>query len=332
MKAARLHGVNDIRIEDVPELPAPEGDEVLLAVEAAGICGSDLHNFHTGMWMSRTPSTPGHEFVATVVATGPEVRWLATGDRVIADSRVPCGICPACRSGRAYLCPSMGFVGEVNDGGFAPRTIQPERQLIRLADQNLPPEIAVLAEPLAVALHAVNRLGLSPKESVLVNGAGTIGALVVAVLAHRGYANVQVSDINDKRRDGVCDAFGVHPSDPSTDPVDGLIDTTGAAAAFTEGLRRVRRGGHVAVVGLYRGPFEVDMNAIVEGGLTLAGCAAFDTELLDAVSDLSAMQPLLARLPTETITLEDLPAAYDSLLGGRRDVQKVMVAFDRPAR
>ncbi|NBB83482.1 MAG: alcohol dehydrogenase catalytic domain-containing protein [Alphaproteobacteria bacterium] len=158
MRAVRLHGIGDLRVEEVADPPAPDGDGVRLAVEAAGICGSDLHNFRTGIWMSRLPSTPGHELVATVEAVGPAVTGLSVGDRVVADSRVPCGTCPACRAGRSYLCPAMGFVGEVNDGGFAPTTVLPEHQVLRLPDPGVPARVAALAEPLAVALHAVNRL------------------------------------------------------------------------------------------------------------------------------------------------------------------------------
>ena len=159
MRAACLYAADDLRIEDVAEPVIVNERDVLLRVEMAGICGSDLHNFHTGQWISRSPSIPGHEFVATVLKTGAGVFALKVGDRVVADSRMPCLACEKCRSGQEYLCSQMGFVGEVNDGGFAPLTVQAEQQLIRLPDQSVPPHIAVLAEPLAVALHAVNRLG-----------------------------------------------------------------------------------------------------------------------------------------------------------------------------
>lgn len=326
MRAARLYGVGDIRVEDVPEPPVPRGDEVLLQVETAGICGSDLHNFHTGMWISRSPSIPGHEFVATVAAVGDDVRSLKPGDRVVADSRVPCGTCAACTGGRPYLCPHMGFVGEVNDGGFAPLSLQREHQLIRLPDQSIDRDIAALCEPLAVALHAVNRLALSPDSAILVGGAGTIGALATAVLRHRGFTTVRLADLRATRRDAICAAFGAEPFEPGNAAVvDGYIDTTGAAAALATGLGAVRRGGHVAVVGLYKGDIQVDMNAIVEGGLTLAGCAAFDGELVDATRLLPEMMPLLKHLPVTHVSIDEVPPTYRRLLAGELDVQKVFV-------
>lgn len=326
MRAAQLYGAHDIRVADVPSPGTPHGDAVLLRVEAAGICGSDLHNFHTGMWISRSPSIPGHEFVATVAAVGEAVTTLRPGDRVVADSRVPCGHCPACLRGERYLCRQMGFVGEVNDGGFAAFSLQAEHQLVKLPDQTLPRDIAALAEPLAVAMHAVNRLGLASDGRVLVGGAGTIGALVTAVLVHRGQAEVRVNDVNTRRRDAVAAAFGADPFDAAAaDPFDGYVDTTGAAAALATGLKAVRRGGRIAVVGLYKGDVGIDLNAVVEGGLTLAGCAAFDHELAEAARMLPAMAALLARLPVAHISIDEIPATYEKLSAGELNVQKVLV-------
>ncbi|RVC60659.1 dehydrogenase, partial [Mesorhizobium sp. M2A.F.Ca.ET.046.02.1.1] len=157
MKAARLHGPGDLRVEDIAAPGAPEPGWVKLNVDAAGICGSDLHNFRTGQWISRAPSTAGHELTGTVVAVGEGVGTVAVGDRVVADSRFWCGECAQCRAGRRHLCASLGFVGEVCDGGFAEQTVLPAR-LLHLIDAALDERVAAMAEPLAVALHAVRRL------------------------------------------------------------------------------------------------------------------------------------------------------------------------------
>jgi (R,R)-butanediol dehydrogenase/meso-butanediol dehydrogenase/diacetyl reductase len=90
-----------------------------LRITAAGICGSDLHNFRTGQWISRSPSVAGHEFAAEVVELGAGVTGFALGDKVVADSRFWCGTCAACRRGLPQVCETLGFVGEVCDGGFA---------------------------------------------------------------------------------------------------------------------------------------------------------------------------------------------------------------------
>jgi (R,R)-butanediol dehydrogenase/meso-butanediol dehydrogenase/diacetyl reductase len=328
VRAVRLHGVRDLRVEDVPEPALDAPDAVKVRVACAGICGSDLHNFATGIWMSRTPSTPGHEFAGEVVEIGPEATGFAVGDRVVADSRVPCGACPACLAGRGYLCPQMGFVGEVNDGGFAPVTVQPAHQLRKLPDPAVPWRVAAMAEPLAVALHAANRLKADPGETVLVVGAGPIGALAALALAHRGQARVLIADLNRARRDRVAEATGAIPVDLDalTDKPGAAIDATGAPAATNATLGAVARGGSVALVGLYHGAPSTDLNAIVEGGLTISGCAAFDSELDEAVALLAPLSAPLLALSEEPAPLDAAPALYADLAGGRTSRIKALLA------
>src|SRR5688572_17553191 len=147
MRAVRLHGIGDLRVEEVPPPAAPEPGWAGLKVLAAGICGSDLHNFRTGQWISRAPSTPGHELCGEITAVGAGVEGLSVGDRVVADSRFWCGTCEACRAGRPNLCERLGYVGEVCDGGFAEELILPVR-LLHKVPGFLDPAIAATAEPL----------------------------------------------------------------------------------------------------------------------------------------------------------------------------------------
>ena len=331
MKAVRLYGVHDLRIEDVPAPPAPVADQVLLQVEAAGICGSDLHNYHTGMWISRTPSIPGHEFCARVIKAGPAVSTLAPGDRVIADSRMPCGACTSCTSGKSFLCAAMGFVGEVNDGGFAPLTLQHEHQLLKLPDQAIAAEIAALAEPLAVGLHAANSLAPRPGERALIMGAGTIGAMAAIALGQHGVHDIAVADPNQTRQNLLCEAFNLHPFDTASAPQQSAdqpvlcIDTTGAGAALGQALASLARGARIAIVGLYGKPVTIDMNIIVEGGMQVFGCAAFDTELHQAVSLLRPLRGQLQKLATSVISLDDVPAAYARLSAKDAPVLKAII-------
>ena len=109
MKAVRLHAKGDLRVEEIASPPNPEPGGVALDVIAAGICGSDLHNYRTGQWITRSPSVPGHEFIGRVTALGEGVDDLAIGDRVAADSRFWCGDCAACQRGDHHLCAKLGF-------------------------------------------------------------------------------------------------------------------------------------------------------------------------------------------------------------------------------
>ena len=187
---------------DPPGPPAPGW--IGLSVTAAGICGSDLHNFRTGQWISRSPSVAGHEFSGLVTEIGDGVEGLAVGDAVVADSRFWCGECANCRAGRPNICEKLGFVGEVCDGGFAERTVLPARLLVR-HEPLLDPAIAAMAEPLAVALHAVRKLAAPAGEPILVVGCGPIGGLAALLLSHRHDGPLLVADRNAARASLVAD-------------------------------------------------------------------------------------------------------------------------------
>jgi (R,R)-butanediol dehydrogenase/meso-butanediol dehydrogenase/diacetyl reductase len=331
MRAARLYGIADLRVEDVPPPPAPEGDGVLVRVAAAGICGSDLHNFRTGQWISRVPSTPGHELSGEVVTVGADVAGLRPGDRVVADSRYWCGTCRQCTHGHPHLCETLGYVGEVCDGGFAEALILPERLLFKV-DAALDPAVAAMAEPLAVALHAVDRLQPEAGEPVLVAGCGPIGALAALLLARRG-GRVLVADRNEARRASVAAATGARPAALDKDaaeaaaggPLRYAIDATGSVAALAALIDIVTNGATVAAVGIFHERLDIDPSLIVERELSLKGCSAFADEMPDAIALLPALAEDLQKFIGETVGLDDIPAAYERLIGGRAPGLKTIV-------
>lgn len=332
MKAARLHGVGDIRVEDVPAPGVPEPGWVRIRVEAAGICGSDLHNWRTGQWISRAPSTPGHELAGTVTAVGADVTGFAPGDRVVADSRFWCGACAACRAGRRQLCERLGFVGEVCDGGFAEETVLPARLLHAIPD-DLPAELAALAEPLAVALHAVRRLAAEPGAPVLVVGCGPIGGLAALVLAAEGRP-VLVADRNDERAALVASVTGALPvaldRDALSAATDGTgvrfaVEATGNPAALSAVVDLVGGGGRVALVGIYHGRIDLDPNHLVEREVALVGCHAFADEMPAAVDAIGRHRDALARFLDRTIGIDEVPDAYARLAAGHASGLKTIV-------
>ncbi|RUT82588.1 alcohol dehydrogenase catalytic domain-containing protein, partial [Mesorhizobium sp. M7A.T.Ca.US.000.02.2.1] len=323
MKAARLYGPTDLRVEDIAPPGAPGAGWVKLRVDAAGICGSDLHNFRTGQWISRSPSTAGHELTGTVTAIGAGVDAFAIGDRVVADSRFWCGDCAQCHGGRRHLCASLGFVGEVCDGGFAEQAVLPAR-LLHIIDAGLDERVAAMAEPLAVALHAVRRL---PKTagSVLVVGCGPIGGLAALLLSRTFAGTVLVADRNQARSARVSQVTGARIVDLNRDavaaatanaPLLAAIEATGSVAALNQLLGVVDPGGTIAMVGIFHGRLDIDPNTLVEREIGLLGCHAFADELPEAVRMLGELsEPLLALIDQE-IGLDDIPAAYERLLAG----------------
>ncbi|MDX8461921.1 zinc-dependent alcohol dehydrogenase [Mesorhizobium humile] len=338
MKAARLHGPGDLRVEDIAAPGAPDAGWVKLRVDAAGICGSDLHNFRTGQWISRAPSTAGHELTGTVVSVGEGVGTVAVGDRVVADSRFWCGECVQCRADRRHLCASLGFVGEACDGGFAEEALLPAR-LLHVIDAALDERVAAMAEPLAVALHAVRRL---PKAagSVLVVGCGTIGGLAALLLSRTFDGKVLVADRNRARCERVAGVTGATIVDLDREaiaaatagaPLLAAVEATGSIAALNQLLGALDSGASVALVGIFHGRLEIDPNMLVEREIALLGCHAFADELPDAIGMLADLSGPLIGLIDREIGLDDVPAAYERLLAGQGDGLKTIIRMPRPA-
>ena len=328
MKAVRLHGVRDIRVEEVGPPPSPASAEVTLEVTAAGICGSDLHNFATGQWITRAPSVAGHELTGIVTAIGPGVTHVAPGDHVVVDSRVTCGDCAACCEGLSQICERLGFLGEVMDGGFAEAATQPARNVLR-APSGVAPRHLAMAEPLAVAIHAVDRLRAPEGAAILIVGCGAIGALCALVAARRGHP-VSVADRNAARGNRVADAMGatvaalgaLGPSAPRY-----AIDATGSPEVIGSLIRELRGGGAIALVGIGSRDLSFNPTILVEREIALLGCHAFGDELPRAAGMLAGLAPVLDRLIDAQIKLDDVPAAYERHVRGAVVGAKTIVAI-----
>jgi (R,R)-butanediol dehydrogenase/meso-butanediol dehydrogenase/diacetyl reductase len=176
--------------------PLPQDDELLLKVDACGICGSDLH-------VSDAYPLPGlvlgHEFCGTVEASGRSVEGFEPGDRVTALSLATCGTCAACLTGRPRKCPSAVMIGMERQGGYAEYVTMPARNVYRLPN-TLDDRHGALIEPLAVGLHTVDRASLEPGDDVLVIGGGPVGLAVALWARQLGAREVVVSDPVDYRR------------------------------------------------------------------------------------------------------------------------------------
>jgi (R,R)-butanediol dehydrogenase/meso-butanediol dehydrogenase/diacetyl reductase len=335
MRAARLYAAGDIRVENI-DPPGPlESGWVRVAVSAAGICGSDLHNFRTGQWISRSPSVAGHEFAGIVTEVGDGVSSFTIGDTVVADSRFWCGACPACTSGRQNVCTSLGFVGEVCDGGFAEETVLPARLLVK-HDPAIGPAIAAMAEPLAVALHAVRRQAVPKGEPVLVVGCGPIGGLAALLLSRLHDGPLLVADRDAARATLV--ARTIRASVVELDPASiqsalgskvlrYALDATGNIHVLKTVLDLLAGGGSLALVGITHGHIDLDPNLLVECEIALIGCHAFAGELSEAVAMLPDLTDSLSRLIDREITVEEIPSAYARLLAGEATGLKTIIHF-----
>ena len=222
--------------------------EVVVRVEAVGICGTDLHVLDGEFAPTRYPIIPGHETSGVVESVGRAVHEVAPGDRVSVDPTLVCGECRYCAADRSNLCERWDGSGVARtNGSMAELTLAPVRNVHRLAD-HVDLALAALVEPLACAIHGYDLLPRRMGEHYLIYGAGTMGLIMAQLAPRAGAASVTVVDRLPDRREAAR-RVGVPTVATSADDVqrpggwDIVIDCTGAPAAIADGLSRVRRGG-----------------------------------------------------------------------------------------
>lgn len=351
MKALRFHGRRDVRIDEVNE-PTPVQDQVKIRVEAAGICGSDIHEYRGGPISIPTtephpltgdvaPLTLGHEFAGVVVEVGPDVEHIRLGQRVAVNAAIWCGECPACRVGATNVCARIGFHGVSGEGGaFAAFDMARERNIHVLPDE-MPPEVGALLEPLATGVHAVRAAHLAEVEdsAVLVLGGGPIGLSVAMACREAGVTHVVLAEPSDVRR-SVGAAFGATVTvDPrADDPVAVLADLTrgqGGHAAidaaagpgtFDVAMGSVRTHGTVVNVAAWENPIPFNPTALLFREIRLTGSLAYTTEdFVEAVRIGARNLDLLGQMVTSSTTLDGLVATFERLATSPAGDIKVLV-------
>jgi (R,R)-butanediol dehydrogenase / meso-butanediol dehydrogenase / diacetyl reductase len=302
VKAAVYHGPHDIRIESVPDPGDPEPDAVLLEVVRAAICGTDSAEWDHGPVLARPPVVLGHEFVGLVAAVGENVQDVKLGDRLVSGAGVSCGRCEWCRAGRTNLCADYYTLGLHVNGGLADLVTTPAA-ICRRVPSSVSDDAAAMAQPLAVALHAVRRSGVGEGHTCAVIGVGGIGGFIVAAAAARGPAQLIALDIDDQkletaRRLGAHETLNVRGKDmaqailAATDGegVHVVIEASGAPAAPAEAVKAVRRGGRILLVGLQAAPRELDLLSMTvrEIDLTTTLAHVCSTDLPEALELLAS--------------------------------------------
>ena len=335
MRAAVLHGSRDLRFDAAAPDPVPAPGEVLVRVARAGLCGSDLHVWRTGEFIATFPVVPGHEVVGTVVAVGDDVDPAFAGRRLALDSRVPCGTCAWCIAGMPQRCPEIGFLGEVRDGGFAELVAVPAERTWEIPD-GLAFEVAVLAEPVAVVLHALARARRVLEAHVdasafraAILGAGPVGVLQALVLPSGSEA--VLVEPNPDRASAARRITGRPVVTPDAEGAlagvfDAVFDCAGAAGSLGRAAALARPGGVVVAVALHHRPDELDVNALVAREVTLTGTHVFEGELPEALGMLTAWPDRFAPVVDRAATIEELPALVAAAADGRATHQKLVVA------
>ncbi len=253
MKAVRLFASGDLRAVDV-DVPVPAADEIVVRVEAAGICGTDRHLFK-GEFPCTPPVTLGHEFSGIVTALGKDVAGINLGMRVTCDPNIACGTCPQCLKGRINLCQRLSAIGIHRDGGFAEMAAIPAHRAFALPD-TLHPHHGALCEPLACCLHGIDKGAPKAGERVIILGGGVIGLLALQLARLAGADTLLVTRTPSKRKLGEDlgaiataatpeEALAIWPEGADlTVECAGVIDTVEMAPRLT------RSGGRIVVLGV----------------------------------------------------------------------------------
>jgi len=337
MKAAVWHGGRDIRIEDLPR-PRAGPDEVVISVRAVGICGSELHAYE-GLSKRRTPPlVMGHEFAGIVVEAGDRSSGITVGDRVTVDPAVPCGICEQCLQGRTNVCRARRHVGLDFPGAFAEYVKMPGRACYKIPD-SMPFDVATLAEPMSVGVHAVRVGSISEQDVVLVMGSGIIG-LSCLISGREKAKRIIVSDLLDSRL-ALARSFG---SDATIDAskvdavqelrrltekrgADVVLEAVGVEKTVAQAISSVREAGRVVLVGLLDETARLNILDITLREIQVKGSYGRTNDdyrkSLDILQlNLSTIRPLI----THTFPLDQINQAFETMSKERQTAVKVVIA------
>lgn len=330
-----------LELQDVPE-PSPAPDEVVVEVEAASICGTDLHIERWDAWAEqriRPPLTLGHELAGTVVEVGRDVRHVEPGEYVSAESHITCGMCFFCRTGQAHMCERTQILGVDRDGAFARYVAVPEAVIWKNDRSKLAPEIATLQEPFGNAVFAASEQDLSG-ASVAVLGCGPVGLFTVAIARASGAAVVLASDLRPFRLElarrmgahavldaaATADAASWFLKQNEGYGLDVVFEMSGSPRAIQDAFRIARNGGRVILFGIPSRPVEIDVaEALIFKNLevrAISGRRVFATWykarwLLE--SGVVDLRPLV----THEYDLNDFPLAFQQLEAG--DAGKIVL-------
>lgn len=345
MEALVIHSPGDLRVEDCPT-PAVAPGQVRVRIRTGGICGSDLHYYqHGGFGAIRIqqPMVLGHEVAGVLDEVAPDVTHLAPGDRIAVNPSHPCGQCRFCQLGLQNHCLDMRYFGSAMrmphvQGAFRQEIVVGASQAYKLADSVSDAEGA-MAEPLAVALHAVNRAGPLLGRKVLVTGCGPIGAMVIIAARRAGATVIVATDVVGQPlrkvlKVGADEAINVAESPEALaryavekGQFDVLFEASGNERALRAAFDVVRPRGVVVQIGLSGSELTLPFNTIVAKEFDLRGAFRFHEEFGVAVDLINKGLVDLKPLISATLPYRDAGRAF-ALAADRTQSMKVILNFD----
>ncbi|KAB1111602.1 L-idonate 5-dehydrogenase [Neorhizobium galegae] len=343
MKAVVIHAARDLRIEE-REVEAIGPGQVEVAIEAGGICGSDLHYYNHGGFGTvriREPMILGHEVAGSIKALGEGVSGLVVGDRVAVSPSRPCNACDYCLKGQQNHCLNMRFYGSAMpmphiQGAFRQRLVAEQWQCHRIAD-GVSINEAAMAEPFAVTLHAVARAGSLTDKRVLVTGCGPIGALAIIAARAHGAREIVATDVMGAVLKKALEVGADRVIDVASNPeqlsaysankgyFDVQFEASGNERAVRSGLEVLRPRSTVVQLGL-GGDVSIPQNLVVAKEIEMKGTFRFHEEFGLAVDLIGKRRVDLKPLLTGIFPVENAVEAFETA-GDRTRSMKVQLAF-----
>jgi 2-desacetyl-2-hydroxyethyl bacteriochlorophyllide A dehydrogenase len=337
MKAAVLVKPGHFEVRAVPA-PVCGPRDVVIDVDRAGICGSDIHMFNGHYAADRLPIIPGHEFTGRIRETGSAVTGLKAGQRVVADINIGCGTCYYCRRGEVLNCAEVRQAGISRDGAFAERIALPAHLVIP-APEDADPDVLALTEPIACVVRAARKSGVGFARSVVILGAGPIGNLHVQMMRLVGAAPIIVVEIDPQRAEFARKAGAdIVVTDPAkaletvraaTDGrgADFVIESVGMQKLYALAFELIRPGGHVAAFGL-TGPDDSvplkPLETVLRENSVKGSVAGIGEDMHDALALLVHGRFDVSAFTGRHFDLDDVQQAFETLPQRKGDLKTLI--------
>ncbi|MCL2616307.1 MAG: alcohol dehydrogenase catalytic domain-containing protein [Defluviitaleaceae bacterium] len=339
MKAALVTEQEVVSINDIDK-PILKNDEVLIRVVAAGVCGSDLHLFHGTHAFRKPPAILGHEIAGDIVEVGSDVKNLRVGDRVTVEPHAGCGECEFCKQSLVNICLNKTAPGTPKwIGTFVEYFNAPEKSVHKIAD-GISYEMGVMVEPLAVAVHAMDRATVKEKDCIVILGAGSIGLLTQVVAREMGYKTIICTDTAPFNRKMALKLGAAAALDPITEDVaakvkeltngrgaDLVIVSAGAPGILDQASDCARKRGEIGVVSMITEKIPFYSYAIVFKEQTMYGSMTYETKDFVKAVEMINNGLDLDDLVTQKYDLSRTQEALAVLSEKKEDVVKVLVTI-----
>jgi len=311
MQAISYPSKGQAQIGNLAEPEAAE-HEVVVRVQASGLCHTDVDILHGRYGDSTYPIVPGHEYAGDIVAVGGQVTKFSTGDRVVIDPNFHCGACRPCEKGLTNLCENLGAYGVTKNGGFAEYSAVNQDNIVAIGD--MPYKLAALAEPVGCVLNGLEAVDTSDAKNALLFGAGPIGLLMALALRTQGVSDVCMVDLEESRLK-LAESFGLNTIHAKSDEladthqsIDLTIDATGVPAVAEGLIKYTANGGSMLLFGVCP-PGEtisISPNEVFRRQLTIAGAHSLNHNIPTALATIKSIGPDIERLISHTVPLSEI--------------------------